>query len=235
MPHPHGPADATTSEPAPTGLQPRTPLTLTKVGTFTKPLTGTTEADYDTGQVIYRMDKVGAFTVCVHDRGWPAPTETAMVVFGADYGPRAQFRYHDRDVAERPVVNGVVIGEATTWGPDDKPSPYSNRVRRHSSNADVPPRTTLRVTSILAAIIAHWNARPDRHLLQYGADRSSAEQRMTDRLRAKERLTRNLAALQADLAVVMDEMDLLTTMLPPNWLDDCASLNREAAQLKETA
>lgn len=121
------------------------------------PRSATEFADFDTGQAIYRVTGIGAFTL-----GWdplhaeadvPPAEEILQVAFGA-----GTFSW---DMPEAPVLFGVILAGRDTFTRSQLEA-RELRLRPHrfllSAHVRVPSGTARRASAIVRALASHWLA-----------------------------------------------------------------------------
>lgn len=176
----------------------------------------------DLGRVVYRVAKVGAFTIEQHPYAYPDTTRAAEV--------HVQYGVHGRDVyasgyrllPESPVVNGVTIGGGAVFDParfapevldEQRERTWTPTIPMRRGLADgtvhgsVPDATARRVTDIVAALTLDFLAREDHPDLALAQAVRLAPGRLTEHQRQINRLAEEIAEREAALAVERSRAD----------------------------
>lgn len=213
-----------------------TPMTLTLPDG--KPLTGTYEHDLAQGRTLYRLDRIGTFSVRWSDhqllrRDQDGPDVHlcyGLDVHGADGTTAPATRFLEGGPpAEAPQMNSVQLGGCAAFPPaamrprtrDAEGWPLDRwcNVRR-PNGAGVPDRTHGRVAMIVYTIVTHWLALPVHDDLRAARARLLAPGRLAAYRATLDKLDRDLAGLQADrakVAAAIEGQRLLLTPIDVDW------------------
>lgn len=194
--------------------------------------------------VIYRVDRVGSFTLAPYSR-YPAPDGTTVrVTYGAAVDDPEQ-RWNP-EVTDRPRVNGVAIdgySAITTETAlthlaavrDDSAMQHGAwhvaRPHRHAIDGgfagEVPTATRDRCVLIAATLIEDYIARDDYFDMLRAYSRSKAKDRLAVEQRDITRLREEIATRQAELAEHVSRAVDQSWLLPPEDVTLDVALLRE--------
>lgn len=178
------------------------------------------------GRVIYRVAKVGAFTLERDPLSYPERTESLRCTYGAYDDDRW---VHSGDpLPEAPVLFGVHISGAAVYSPGrftEETNPATGhgwrwplpaqRVTGTYCSTSAPDGTRHRLTDIVGALTLDYLDRPDRTALEHAQEARWATRRLAGHQRTIDRLRDEVAALQAQLDAELALADRQTALLPP--------------------
>jgi hypothetical protein len=187
-------------------------------------ITVTAEPLPDLGRVVYRVAKVGAFTLDRDPHSYPDRTRSLRCTYGVYDTDR--WAYSDDLLPEHPRLFGVDICGAAVYDPDRFtermategrtwrwPLPARRPAGRFRA-VSVPDGTAHRLTDIVGALTLDYLDRPDRAALEAAQDALHAPTRLAGHRRVIDRLREQITALQGELDAEQALADRQAALLP---------------------